>query len=275
MEHSVGLFSNVDYIVLSAMLLISMALGIYQACTGGKQRTNVEFLLANRNMNLLPVTMSFMASFVSAPAILGVAGEVYVSGIHWGLNILSILFAGIIVCRFFIPVYFRLEIVSAYEYLELRFNRAVRICGVFSFMGLTPLFMGLVMYGPALALNVVTGISLWGSVVITGFVCTLYTSVGGMKAVLWTDVFQILVIIAGILAAVIEGCRRIGDVSQIWEAAVITKRLDFNFSPDPSIRHTFWSVFVGGIFFWGHIYAVNQTMVQRYLTLATAREAKM
>ncbi|XP_072026113.1 sodium-coupled monocarboxylate transporter 1-like [Amphiura filiformis] len=275
METAVGLFSIADYVVLSVMLLISMTVGIYQAFTGGKQRTNDEFLLANRNMNLLPVAMSFMASFVSAPAILGVAGEVYVSGIHWGLNILAVLFAGIIACRFFIPVYFRLEIVSAYEYLELRFNRAVRICGVFSFMGLTPLFMGLVMYGPALALNVVAGISLWGSVIITGVVCTIYTSVGGMKAVLWTDVFQILFIFAGILSAVIEGCRRIGNVSDIWAAAVITKRLDFNFNPDPSIRHTFWTVFVGGIFFWGQIYTVNQTMVQRYLTLRSEREAKI
>ena len=115
MASSVGLFGEVDYIILCAMLLISMAVGIYQACIGGKQRTNAEFLLANRNMNPIPVAMSFTASFVSAPAILGVPGEVYINGVDWILNSLSLIVAGIITCRFFIPIYFRLEIVSAYE----------------------------------------------------------------------------------------------------------------------------------------------------------------
>ncbi len=115
MDNSIGLFTILDYIVLLAMLLTSMAVGIYQAFIGGKQKTNDEFLLANRNMHPLPVAMSFMASFVSAPAILGVPGEVYVFGIHWILNVLSVLCAGVIVCWFFIPLYFHLHIVSAYE----------------------------------------------------------------------------------------------------------------------------------------------------------------
>ena len=115
MAESIGQFGVVDYVVLCCMILISVAIGIYQACVGGKQKTNEEFLLGNRNMNPIAVAMSFAASFVSSPAVLGIPADVYIHGISWGLNVPALICSGLFVSRLVIPIYFRLEIISAYE----------------------------------------------------------------------------------------------------------------------------------------------------------------
>ena len=115
MADSIAQFGVVDYVVLCCMILISVAIGLYQAFVGGKQKTNEEFLLGNRNMNPIAVAMSLAASFVSALTVLGIPAEVYVHGISWVLNIPALILAGLFVCRFEIPVFFRLDIISAYE----------------------------------------------------------------------------------------------------------------------------------------------------------------
>ncbi|XP_072046244.1 uncharacterized protein [Amphiura filiformis] len=276
MSDPVGTFGTIDYVVFSCMLGISVAIGIYHAFAGGKQKTTKEFLLANGDMNPIPVAMSLVASFISAITVLGTPAEMYVYGGMYWLYAISFIFAGIFGARFIIPVIFRLNLTSANQYLEMRFNKTARICGLLAFMVQMFIYMGIVIYAPALALNAVTGINLWGSVLATGLACTIYTSIGGMKAVLWTDVFQMVIMLSGFLAVIIEGCRRIGGIDVMWKICEENGRLDFwDFNPDPTIRHTFWTIVIGGAFNWGYTYGVNQAQVQRYLSTGSPKRAQI
>lgn len=274
-DDDVGTFGTWDYVVLAGMLSISILIGVYHAFKAGKETSNKDFLLAGGNMHPIPVATSLVATFISAITVLGTPAEMYTYGAMYWLFALSFVTTGLFVARFTIPLFFRMtNCTSANEYLELRFNKAVRVCALLTFMVQMFLYMGIVIYAPALALNTVTGINLWGSVIATGLACTFYTSIGGMKAVLWTDVFQTIVMISGFLAVIIEGCRRLGGMDEMWRIAGEGGRLEFwDFDPDPTIRHTFWTIVVGGTFTWSYSYGVNQAQVQRYLSCGTQERA--
>ena len=110
-------FAVLDYVVLAAMLLISMGIGIYHALSGGKQKTTSEFLLADRTVHPVVAAVSLVASFVSGIAMLGVPAEMYMYGTMYWLYGLSMILCGLITGIIFIPVYMRLEITGGYEVL--------------------------------------------------------------------------------------------------------------------------------------------------------------
>uniref|UniRef100_A0A8C5I625 Sodium-dependent multivitamin transporter n=1 Tax=Gouania willdenowi TaxID=441366 RepID=A0A8C5I625_GOUWI len=235
-----------------------------------------EFLMADRSMSCLPVSLSLLATFQSAVAILGAPSEVYTFGTQYWFLGCSYFLGLLIPAHVFIPVFYRLRVSSAYEYLELRFNKTVRICGTLTFIFQMVIYMGVVLYAPALALNAVTGFDLWGAVLAMGLVCTLYTALGGLKAVIWTDVFQTVVMFAGQLAVIVVGASQAGGIAEVWRKATNGSRIaGLDLNPDPLERHTFWTLGVGGIFLMLALYGVNQAQVQRYLSSRTEREAVM
>lgn len=169
-----------------------------------------------------------------------------------------------------------MEVVSVYEYLEKRFGRATRLAMSATFILQMVLYMSVVLYAPAVALSAVTGISKWLSIISVGLVCTFYCTIGGMKAVLWTDLFQSLLMFLAMLAVVVVGAYNVGGVSNVWEAASQGGRLEFfNFNPDPTERHTVWTLAIGGIFVYVSLYGVNQAQVQRLLTVDTLKKARI
>ncbi|XP_069564686.1 solute carrier family 5 member 6a [Brachyistius frenatus] len=269
-------FTPVDYVIFVLLLVASAGIGLFHAFSGGRQRTTQEFLMADRSMSCLPVSLSLLATFQSAVAILGAPSEVYTFGTQYWFLGCSYFLGLLIPAHVFIPVFYRLRLSSAYEYLELRFNKTVRICGTVTFIFQMVIYMGVVLYAPALALNAVTGFDLWGAVLAMGLVCTLYTALGGLKAVMWTDVFQTVVMFAGQLAVIVVGASQAGGIAEVWKKAVNGSRvagLDLN--PDPLERHTFWTLGVGGVFLMLALYGVNQAQVQRYLSSRTEKEAVM
>uniref|UniRef100_A0A8C6D278 Solute carrier family 5 member 6 n=1 Tax=Moschus moschiferus TaxID=68415 RepID=A0A8C6D278_MOSMO len=212
-------FSLVDYVVFGLLLVLSLAIGLYHAYRGWGRHSIGQLLLADRKMGCLPVALSLLATFQSAVAILGVPSEIYRFGTqYWFLG--CCYFLGLLIpAHVFIPVFYRLHITSAYEYLELRFNKAVRVCGTVTFIFQMVIYMGVVLYAPSLALNAVTGFDLWLSVLTLGIVCTIYTALGGLKAVIWTDVFQTVVMFLGQLAVIIVGSAKVGGLGHVWEVA--------------------------------------------------------
>ncbi|CAI9574473.1 unnamed protein product [Staurois parvus] len=269
-------FTTVDYIIFALLLVLSSAIGLYYALSGGKQRTTQEFLLANRNMGFFPVALSLLATFQSAVAILGVPSEMYRFGTEYWFLGCSYVLGLLIPAYIFIPVFYRLRLTSTYEYLELRFNKAVRICGTITFIFQMVIYMGVVLYAPALAFYAVTGFSLWGVVLTMGLVCTLYTTLGGLKAVIWTDVIQTMVMFAGQLAVIIVGTAKVGGIKNVWQVAIDHHKISgVNLNPDPFTRHSIWSLGIGGIFLMLSLYGVNQAQVQRYLSSRTEKEAIM
>ncbi|XP_041952251.1 solute carrier family 5 member 6a isoform X1 [Alosa alosa] len=269
-------FTTLDYVIFVILLVASTGIGLFYAFSGGRQRTTQEFLLADRSMSCFPVSLSLLATFQSAVAILGAPSEVYTHGTQYWFLGCSYFLGLLIPAHIFIPVFYRLRLSSAYEYLELRFNKTVRICGTVTFIFQMVIYMGVVLYAPALALNAVTGFDLWGAVLAMGLVCTLYTTLGGLKAVIWTDVFQTIVMFAGQLAVIIVGTHQAGGITEVWRKAQNGNRISgLDLNPDPLERHTFWTLSVGGIFLMLALYGVNQAQVQRYLSSRTEQEAVM
>uniref|UniRef100_A0A8C4FBI9 Sodium-dependent multivitamin transporter n=1 Tax=Dicentrarchus labrax TaxID=13489 RepID=A0A8C4FBI9_DICLA len=269
-------FTTVDYVIFALLLVASAGIGLFYAFSGGRQRTTQEFLMADRSMSCLPVSLSLLATFQSAVAILGAPSEVYTFGTQYWFLGCSYFLGLLIPAHIFIPVFYRLRLSSAYEYLELRFNKTVRICGTVTFIFQMVIYMGVVLYAPALALNAVTGFDLWGAVLAMGLVCTLYTALGGLKAVIWTDVFQTVVMFAGQLAVIVVGASQAGGMAEVWRKAVNGSRISgLDLNPDPLERHTFWTLGVGGVFLMLALYGVNQAQVQRYLSSRTEKEAIM
>ncbi|NXV51490.1 SC5A8 protein, partial [Uria aalge] len=277
-------FTVWDYVVFAAMLLVSAIIGIYYAFVGGGQKTSKDFLMGGRSMSALPVALSLTASFMSAVTVLGTPAEIYRYGAIF--CIFAITYALVVLCsaEIFLPVFYKLGITSTYEYLELRFNKYLRLCGTVLFLiqtasklqSCSTLYTGIVIYAPALALNQVTGFDLWGAVVATGVVCTFYCTLGGLKAVVWTDVFQVGIMVAGFSSVIIRAVVVQEGIGRIVNDSYYGGRLNFwDFDPNPLQRHTFWTIVIGGTFTWTGIYGVNQSQVQRYIACKSRFHAKM
>ncbi|CAL1274534.1 unnamed protein product [Larinioides sclopetarius] len=269
-------FETADYAVCIAMLSVSAGIGVFYAITGSKQSTTKEFLFGGKNMKIIPVAMSVLATFISAITLLGVPAESYQYGIQYWLINISYCFMIPVAAHIYTPLFFNLQVSSVNEYLEKRFNRFVRtVCFVISTISQL-LYVAFVIYAPSLVLSQVTGLHLWVCILSIGLVCTFYTTIGGIKAVVWTDVFQITIIFGALITVIIKGTMDAGGIEEVWNKAKNSDRTElFNFNPDPTIRHTFWSLTIGGFFTWLSIYAVNQAMVQRSLTIPTLKKAKV
>ncbi|XP_053149203.1 sodium/iodide cotransporter [Hemicordylus capensis] len=269
-------FSFWDYGVFGLMLLISTSIGLFYALSKGGQRTSDDFFTGGRQMSAVPVGLSLSASFMSAIQVLGVPAEAYRYGMKFLWMCLGQVLNTLLTAYLFLPVFYRLGLTSTYEYLEMRFSKKVRLCGTIQYIIATMLYTGIVIYAPALILNQVTGLDIWASLLSTGVICTFYTTIGGMKAVIWTDVFQVFVMLSGFVAILIRGTILVGGPGQVLSIAYNNSRINFaDFNPDPRSRYTFWTLIFGGTMVWLSMYGVNQAQVQRYVACKTEKEAKL
>uniref|UniRef100_A0A3Q2G844 Solute carrier family 5 member 5 n=1 Tax=Cyprinodon variegatus TaxID=28743 RepID=A0A3Q2G844_CYPVA len=269
-------FVLADYAVFAAMLLVSMGIGLFQAMKKQRRDATADaFFTGGRSMPAVPVGLSLCASFMSAVQVLGVPSE----GLRFGFKFLYMCLgqsiSSLLTAYLFMPVFFRLGITSTNQYLKMRFGRGMQLLGSIQFLLATLLYTGIVIYAPALILNQATGLSIWVSLFSTGIICTMYTTLGGMRAVIWTDVFQIVVMLSGFVAIFINGTILVGGPAQVLEIASNGSRINFNdFEVDPRKRYTFWSLTVGGSLVWLSMYGVNQAQVQRYISCRSERDAQ-
>ncbi|KAJ8277413.1 hypothetical protein GJAV_G00074900 [Gymnothorax javanicus] len=265
-----------DYAVFALMLGVSVAIGLFQALKKSSRRGNADdFFTGGRNMSAVPVGLSLCASFMSAVQVLGVPSEAYRYGFKFLYMCLGQTLSSVFSAFLFVPVFYRLGITSTNQYLKMRYGRGMQLLGSFQFLVATLLYTGVVILAPALILNQATGLNMWASLLSTGAICTFYTTLGGMKAVIWTDVFQIIVMLSGFIAIFIHGTVLVGGPHKVLEIANNGSRINFNdFDLDPRRRYTFWSFTVGGAMVWLSMYGVNQAQVQRYISCKTEKAAK-
>ncbi|KAJ8310430.1 hypothetical protein KUTeg_012295, partial [Tegillarca granosa] len=217
-------FSIADYAVFSVTILISLGIGIYYALSGGKQKTTSEYLVGNRQMKILPVALSLMVSFESSIMMLGFPAETYVYGIMFWLSNFGFLVANLIGIRIVVPLVHPLRLTSVYEIF----------------------YMGIVLFGPGIALEAVTSFPLWASVLLVALASVIYTSIGSMVA---------------------------GGISNVFHINAQNERLNFfDFNPDPTVRHTFWSLIFGSCIRMVTL-TFNQTSVQRISAMNKQSEA--
>ncbi|KAI4569241.1 hypothetical protein MJT46_006535 [Ovis ammon polii x Ovis aries] len=229
-------FGTWDYGVFALMLLVSTGIGLWVGVARGGQRSAEDFFTGGRRLSALPVGLSLAASFMSAVQVLGVPAEAYRYGLKFLWMCLGQLLNSLLTALLFLPIFYRLGLTSTYEYLEMRFSRAVRLCGTLQYLVAT----------------------------------------GGMKAVIWTDVFQVLVMLSGFWVVLARGTVLVGGPGQVLELAKNHSRINLmDFDLDPRSRYTFWTFVVGGTMVWLSMYGVNQAQVQRYVACRTEKQAKL
>ncbi|XP_063443699.1 sodium-coupled monocarboxylate transporter 1-like [Mytilus trossulus] len=269
-------FHTYDYVVFGITLGLSASIGLFYAIKDRKKKSENEFLLAGRNMSVIPVALSLMSSFISAVTLLGTPAEMYRYNTMYWFIVFGFLISVILSNTIYIPVFYNLGITSVFEYVHLRFGTVVRVISCILYMIMMLIYMAIVLYGPSLALNAVTGISLWGSMIAVCAVCTLYTALGGMKAVVWTDTIQVLIMFSGMLILLIFGCKKLEGLDVAWRVADENDRIKFFIlNPDPSERHSVWNMIVGGGFIWTAVYGINQAQVQRAVSFSSLSKAKL
>ncbi len=263
--------ANLDYFIVVAYLVAVVAMG---AWVGRGQTDTEDYFLAGRRMHWLPVGISIMATLFSAISYLAYPGEIY----GYGITILSMWVTFWLVAPAvlygFMPFYHRLQVTSAYEYLEVRFDGSVRTVASALFVVVRFGWMALAIYASALALHAVTGWPLVPVILVTGLVATAYTLMGGMRAVIWTDVAQFAVLVGGLLGAVaIVHSALDGGFAAVFRMAAAeqaahpeTFRLGFNWDPRPWARMTIWGCLLGQYVTFLSDYGADQVSVQRYLT---------
>ncbi|GAB0091239.1 sodium-coupled monocarboxylate transporter 2 [Sergentomyia squamirostris] len=290
-------FHIVDYCVFAAMLILSAVSGAYfgffrkkttvqiippgesaskKAGTDFGSSSMSEYLLGSRKLKAFPVAMSLVASYISGVTILGTPSEIYSFGTQYWLILVPIYLMGLTVSFVYLPVFMSLKVGSSYEYLELRFSSAVRSMASFMFVLDEIFFLPIIVYVPALAFNQVTGVNLHLIAGIVCIVCVFYTTIGGIKAVVHTDAWQIVVMFISVFVVATLGTIALGGPAEVFRRATEGGRVEiFNLSPSLYERHTFWGVLIGGYMYWTSFNSVNQTMVQRYMSLPNLKTARI
>ncbi|KAH3802712.1 hypothetical protein DPMN_156392 [Dreissena polymorpha] len=242
MATEVRKFEAWDWVLFALMLGISAVIGIFYAVKEfmNKDSNNADYLMGGRNMQLVPVAISILVSFMSAILILGTPAEMYTAGTLYFMYLIGMILAIILSALIFVPLLYPLRLTSSFEYLQLRFNsRAAKLTGTVIMIIQQILYMGIASYAPSTALEAVTGFPTWATIITVGCGSTFYTFLGGMKAVVWTDVFQAVVMIAGILAIVIQGAMKVGGMNTVWRINEDWHRIEFwNANFNPTTRHS-------------------------------------
>jgi len=271
--------SLIDLLILIGYFTFSLIIGL---TFHNKTKTRDDYLLAGRSMGWLPVGLSIMVTAFSAINITAFSGEVLSYGLYALMSIPVFYLVSIPVKRVIIPFFHGLNITSAYEYLEIRYDRKVRQLAALMFVLWRILWIATVIYIPSRILSGMSGISLNSLILITGSIATLYTFWGGIRAVIWTDVIQFIVMITGLIASVVFVIHLVPDgihgiIQTALPAGLLKPFKPFDvtiFSFDPRIRISFWSAIIGTFIAFLTRYGADQVVIQRYLTAKNLAQAQ-
>jgi SSS family transporter len=278
-------FTLFHYFILILYVLVSVTVGLWFV----RGQTSVEgYYLAERSAPWWMVAISIVSSDISAISFLGCTAMVFTGDLQLFTSTLSLPLAALFTSLVFVPVLARHKVFTVYEYLERRFNLSVRTVASALFLLMRGSHLAVALFAASLVLAQVMGLPLWVSLLILGGLTTLYTMLGGMKAVLWTDVIQFFVLIGGLIAVLAGVAIAFDwDFVAIWRLAshsVPASAPWLNGRPD-SPSHTrwfdfhagfyelnFWAILLSGFFQSVGSYGSDQVLVQRYLAAGSRRE---
>lgn len=269
-----------DIVVVILSLGTVLGLGLF---AGRGRRGADDFFLAGRRMHWFPIGLSVMVTAFSAINYTAFAGEVSANGLYVMLSVPVFAFVSLPVTRVFMPFFHGMRLCSVYEYLETRFDVRVRCLASGLFIVWRLLWIATALFVPCKVLHVITGYNLYVLIGLAGLAATLYTSIGGMRAVMWTDVLQFFLILAGLVAALALASARLpggfsGVLRTSGEAGLFRPFVPFDpamFSFDPRLRITLWSAWIGTMTAFLARYGADQSVVQRYFTARSLRMAQI
>ncbi len=268
--------NTLDYLVLLGVLLGIAAYGAW--CTRG-HRDLRSYVHGAKNTHWLTIGLSVMATQASAVTFLSTPGQGYESGLGFVQNYFGAPLALIVIAIVFLPIYRRLNVYTAYEYLGKRFDSKTRLLGAGLFLIQRGLGAGITIYAPAIVLSTVMGWRLDATIICSGLLVIGYTVSGGSAAVNLTQKYQIGVIFVGMIAAFfvlltkLPADLRFGDALTVAGGFHKLEAVDFSLNPDR--RYTVWTGLLGGMFLALSYFGTDQSQVQRYLTGASLRESRL
>lgn len=268
--------STIDWIVLCGFTGFIV---LYGAWKTRKTKNVDEYVRTGRSSSWWVVALSIMATQASAITFLSTPGQAYVDGMRFVQFYLGLPIAMIILSITAVPIYSKLNVFTAYEYLEIRFDLKSRILGSVLFLTQRGLAAGFTIYAPALVLSVILGWELNITIILIGLLVIIYTTVGGSNAVNKTHILQMVIITIGMFAAFFMIYTFLPKNISIIDAAHIAGKLgklnaiDFSFNLND--RYTFWSGLIGGTFLMLSYFGTDQSQVARYLAAKNITQSRM
>jgi SSS family transporter len=270
------LMQLLDWIILIATLAFIVLYGVWK---NNSHKNINDYLKGGNQARWWTVGLSVMATQASAITFLSTPGQAYHDGMGFVQFYFGLPFAMLLICLFFIPVYHRLKVYTAYEFLENRFDLSVRTLTAILFLVQRGLAAGITIYAPSIILSVVLGWDLKILVVLVGVLVISYTMIGGTKAVNVTQKQQMFIIFLGMFLAFGFILNRFPEGIGFSEALSIAgnagKLNIIDFSIDLNNRYTFWSGLTGGLFLALSYFGTDQSQVQRYLSGKSVKESQM
>ncbi|MEZ4968221.1 MAG: sodium/solute symporter [Flavobacteriaceae bacterium] len=263
---------TMDLLVIGLYFLILSWMGYFFS---KRQKNTEDYFKGGGRIPWWAAGLSIFGTALSAITFMAVPAKTFATDWSYFMLNMTIFLVAPVIVFWFIPFFRKLDVTTAYEFLESRFNLTIRLLGSLSFILFQIGRMGVVMFLPSIALNVVTGIDIFICISLMGVVSMIYTIYGGIEAVIWTDVVQVIVLLGGAILSLYLMISSIeGGISGIYETARANDKfniIDLDLSLEQS---TVWVMVLGGIFANITTYGSDQTMVQRYLTTKTQREAQ-
>ena len=268
--------SQTDWVVLGSYLILIVAYGVWR---GGRSRDMQSYLLASREMRWGTVALSVMATQASAITFLSTPGQAYADGMRFVQFYLGLPLAMIVIAAVAVPIYHRLGVYTAYEYLEGRFDLKTRVLTSALFLLQRGLAAGLTIFAPSLILSTILGWDIGITIAIIGGAVVIFTTSGGTRAVSRTHVLQAVVILAGMTAALVVLVLSLPDGVGMLDAMRVAGKagklnaIDLSFNLND--RYTLWSGLIGGFFLQLSYFGTDQSQVQRYLTGSSVTHSRL
>ncbi|MBL7889200.1 MAG: sodium:solute symporter [Bacteroidia bacterium] len=268
--------SIIDWIVLLTTLLLIVLYGVWKS-RGAK---NIEgYLLADRQLPWYHVGLSVMATQASAITFLSAPGQAYSDGLRFVQFYFGLPLAMVVLCITFIPIFHKLNVYTAYEYLEKRFDNKTRTLTAFLFLLQRGLSTGITIYAPAIVLSSILHVNITYTILFNGFLVIIYTVYGGTKAVSYTQLLQMSIIFAGLFLAAFMVVHllpeNVGFVDALHIAGKMEKLNAIDTTFDLNNRYNIWSGIIGGFFLQLSYFGTDQSQVGRYLTGSSVTQSRL
>ena len=268
--------NRLDYFVLIATILAIPLYGLWR--TRGTASLG-QYLKGDASIRWATIGLSVLATQAGPITFLSMPGQAYESGIGFIQNYFGQPLALIVVCAVFVPIYQRLKVYTAYQYLGQRFDQKTQLLGAFLFLVQRGIAAGITIYAPAIVLSALLGWRLNLTIWLAGGLVIIYTVIGGTKIVSITQRYQMIVILVGMAIAFAVAVYRLSPdlsfESTLSVAGKMGKLETVSFSVDPHKRYTFWSGVIGGFFLALSYFGADQSQVQRYLAGGSLRESRL
>jgi SSS family solute:Na+ symporter len=240
-----------------------------------KNKSSAAFTLGNNKIPTWVISMSIFATFVSSISYLALPGQAYLTNWNTFVFSLSIPFATFMAVRFFVPLYRSVNSPSAYTYLENRFGPWAKIYVSVMYLLTQLMRSGTILFLLALTVNVITGWSIVAVIIVTGLSVMIYSLLGGIQAVVWTDAVQgIILVVGALLCAVVLVFSMPEGPGQIFAIALENNKFSLGSFKLELTSSTFWVVLIYGLFINLQNYGIDQNYIQRYMTASSEQEAK-